>query len=195
MSPYILMILHMILNVNHHSDWPDERVISSLGNGLVWSWCYAATSWTGMSLTYWGWDKMAAIFKCIFLNENVNISIKNSPKFVHKGPIEDIPALVQIMARRQPVNKPLSEPMMGNLLMHICVTDWVKSDWQSYLNCACYQGNDIWIVCCHGNDIWIVHVTMVMTSELCVAMVMTSELCVAMVMTSELCVLPWYMHQ
>ena len=38
------------------------------------------------------------------------------------GPINNIPALVQIMARRRPGEKPLSEPMMTILLMHICVT-------------------------------------------------------------------------
>ena len=59
------------------------------------------------------------IFKCIFLNENVRISIKISLKFVPKGPI---PALVQIMAWRRPGDKPLSEPMMVSLLTHICVT-------------------------------------------------------------------------
>ena len=37
---------------------------------------------------------MTAIFKCIFLNENVGISIKISLKFVPKGPINDITALV-----------------------------------------------------------------------------------------------------
>ena len=35
------------------------------------------------------------IFKCIFLNENVWISIKISLKFVPKVPINNIPALVQ----------------------------------------------------------------------------------------------------
>ena len=46
------------------------------------------------------------IFKCIFLNENARISIKISLKFVPKGPINNIPALVQIMAWRQPGDKP-----------------------------------------------------------------------------------------
>ena len=58
-------------------------------------------------LTHWGRDKMAAIFKCIFLNENVWILIKISLKYVPKGPINNIPALVQIMAWRRPGNKPL----------------------------------------------------------------------------------------
>ena len=52
------------------------------------------------------------IFKCIFLNENVGISIEISLKFVPKGPINNIPSLVQIMAWRRPGRKPLSEPMM-----------------------------------------------------------------------------------
>ena len=38
------------------------------------------------------------ILKCIFLNENIWISIKISLKFVPKGPINNIPALVQIVA-------------------------------------------------------------------------------------------------
>ena len=68
------------------------------------------------------------IFKCIFLNENVWISIKISLNFVPKGPINNISALVQIMAWRQPGDKPLSEPMMVSLLTHICVTrpQWLK---------------------------------------------------------------------
>ena len=68
------------------------------------------------------------IFKCIFLNENVWIPIKFSLKFVPKGPINNIPSLVQIMVWRRPGAKPLSEPMMVSLLTHICVTrpQWVK---------------------------------------------------------------------
>ena len=61
-------------------------------------------------------------FKCMFLNENVRISIKISLKFVSKGPINNNPALVQIMAWRRSGDKPLSEPMMVSLLTHICVT-------------------------------------------------------------------------
>ena len=75
------------------------------------------------------------IFKWIFLNENVWISIEMSWKFVPSGPISNIPALVQIMAWRQPGNKPLSEQMMVSLPTHICVArpQWVKvSVWVSY---------------------------------------------------------------
>ena len=59
------------------------------------------------------------IFKCISLNENVWISIRISLKFVHKGPINNSPALVQIIAWRHPDDKPLSEPMMASLSAHI----------------------------------------------------------------------------
>ena len=70
------------------------------------------------------------IFKCIFLNENVWIAIKIFLKFVPKGPINNIPALVQKMACRRPGDKPLSEPMMVSLPMHICITwpQWVNPD-------------------------------------------------------------------
>ena len=68
-------------------------------------------------------------FKPIFLNENIQISIKISLKFVPKVPINNIPALVQIMAWRRPGDKPLSEPMMVCLLTHICITrpQWVNA--------------------------------------------------------------------
>ena len=68
------------------------------------------------------------IFKWIFLNENVWILIKFSLKFVPRGPINNIPALVQIMAWRRPGDKPLSGPMMVRLPTHICVTrpQWVN---------------------------------------------------------------------
>ena len=67
-------------------------------------------------------------FNRIFVNENARISIKFSLKFVPKGPVNNIPALVQIMAWRRPGDKPLSESMMVSLMTHICVTrpQWVN---------------------------------------------------------------------
>ena len=67
-------------------------------------------------------------FKRIFVNENVRISIEFSLKFVPKGPINNIPALVQMMAWCRPGDKPLSEPMLVRSLTHICVTrpQWVN---------------------------------------------------------------------
>ena len=80
------------------------------------------------------------IFKCIFLNENVWIPIKISLKFVPKDPINNIPALVQIMSWRRPGDKPLSESMMVSLLMHICVTQpqWVKGTHNKQSNIIIY---------------------------------------------------------
>ena len=67
-------------------------------------------------------------FKRIFLNEDIRILIEISLKFVPKGPINNIPALVQIMTWRRPGDKPLSEPIMVRLPTHICVTrpQWVN---------------------------------------------------------------------
>ena len=78
------------------------------------------------------------ILKCIFLNENTWISIKISLKFVPRGPINKLPALVRIMAWRRSGDKPLSEPMVVSLLTHICVTrpQWVKNS-----NTPCNLGN------------------------------------------------------
>ena len=53
-------------------------------------------------------------FKCIFLNENISISIKISLMFVPRGPVDNIPAL--------------SETMIVSLLTHI----WVRSQ-----RCGC----------------------------------------------------------
>ena len=53
------------------------------------------------------------ISKCIFLNENDIIPIQISLKFVPKSPIDNNPALVQVMAWRRIGDKPLHEPMMA----------------------------------------------------------------------------------
>ena len=99
----------------------------------IWlSWCWCALFWLYYmfpwihiislpifvnELTRWGQDKMAAVFadgsfKCIFLNENILISMKTSLKFVPKGLINNIKALAKIMAWRWPGDKPLSGSMM-----------------------------------------------------------------------------------
>ena len=83
------------------------------------------------------------ILKWIFFNGNLWwILIKISLKFVHGVPIFKIPALVQIMACCQPGNKPLTEPMIVSLLMHICITrpQWVNflalfCNWRQHLTC------------------------------------------------------------
>ena len=108
------------------------------------------------SLTHWGQDKMADIFlttfifKCIFLNENVWISLKISLKLVPNGPISNIPALVQIMAWLLLGDKPLSEPMMFSLLTHICVT---RPQWVNFMSIYIYKYG--WRVEWHRWDIFI----------------------------------------
>ena len=93
-------------------------------------------------LAHWGRDKMgryfADTFKRIFMNKNVRISINISLKFVPKGLINNIPALVQIMAWRRPGDKPLSEPMMVSLLTHICVT---QPQWVNPVHVKFFRGN------------------------------------------------------
>ena len=58
------------------------------------------------------------------------ILIKISLKFVPKGQINNIQALVKIMAWRRPGDKPSSEPRMESLLTHICVT---RPQWYIYI--------------------------------------------------------------
>ena len=68
------------------------------------------------------------IFKRIFMHENVWTLRKISLNCVPKVPINNILALVQIMAWRRPGNKPLSEPIMVRSLMNLCITrpQWVN---------------------------------------------------------------------
>ena len=74
------------------------------------------------------------ILKCICLNENVWISLNISLKLVPYVRINNVSALVKIMAWRRPGDKPLSEPMMVRSLTHICVTrpQWVNP-WNLFL--------------------------------------------------------------
>ena len=57
-----------------------------------------------------------------FLKQKGMYSDQNFFQVDPGGPINNIPALVQIMAWCRPGDKSLSEPMMVILLMHICVT-------------------------------------------------------------------------
>ena len=52
------------------------------------------------------------------MKENAQIAIKISLQFVAMRPINIIIALVQIVAWRQPGDKPLSEPMIASLITH-----------------------------------------------------------------------------
>ena len=63
------------------------------------------------------------VFKCNFMNENVWIPIKISLKFVPEGPINNISALVQIMAWRRigddPVQRRIYASLGLNELIHM----------------------------------------------------------------------------
>ena len=66
-------------------------------------------------------------FQCIFLNKNIQISIKIPLKFVPKGPINNIPALIQIIAWHRLGDKSLSEQWWYSLLTHIFARpQWVN---------------------------------------------------------------------
>ena len=76
------------------------------------------TKKTSISLRYHLLDQMTAVFednnfKCIFLNENFWISIKDSLKFVPSSSIDNNTALVEIMACRRTGDEPLSKLMMS----------------------------------------------------------------------------------
>ena len=114
--------------------------MASLGrNELMFQWLFGFT----YILTHWeGRNKMDAISQTTFSSAfswlKFWIPIKISLKFVLKGSINNIPALVQIMAWRRPGDKPLSWPMMVSLLTHICVTrpQWVNIVEACWHTCA-----------------------------------------------------------
>ena len=104
-ATYILSYSSFIIHDNYNSFWPElipgrEKLntLSPRRNGRHFP---------------------DGIFKCIFLNENFWISIKFSLKLVPKFRINDMPALVQIMAWHYPGNKPLFEPMIVSLLTRL----------------------------------------------------------------------------
>ena len=104
--------------------WPYHITFNSMFHGLgadISSWLNQL--WPRQN----GHCFTVAIFKCIFFNKNVWISIKTTLKFVSKDPINNIPALFQIMAWHRPGDKPL-KTMMVNLL-HICISwhQWVNN--------------------------------------------------------------------
>ena len=111
--------------IQNLSWWPVSNGYSITDNICIWI-CYGLSNTLRPRQN--GRHFPDVMFKCIFLRENIWIPIKILLKFVPMGPINNIPALVQIMAWRRPGDKPLSESVMANLLTHICITwpRWVK---------------------------------------------------------------------
>ena len=118
----IVFKIRYVMIYNHHSTKISEFQIMYNTFAYLLFLNTLRLRWNGHHLTN-------DIFKCIFLNENVWIPIKISLKFVPKGPINNIPTLVQIMAWRHLGDKPLSESMMVSLPMDLCVT---QSQWVNY---------------------------------------------------------------
>ena len=96
-----------------------------------------------LTLTLRGRNQMDTILQTkvsSFLNENDEFRLK----FRWSGPINIIRALVQIMAWCRPGDKPLSDPMMIRLAMHISVTRllWLNSNkfyvYQRRIQCFCF---------------------------------------------------------
>ena len=106
-----------------------DHVIIALNCIYLMSSCRCSVSTRTASFNPNSASKETTFTNAFFLNENVWILIQILLKFVRKGPINNIPALVQIMAWRRPGNKPLSEPMIVSLPLHLSVTQpkWVNS--------------------------------------------------------------------
>ena len=62
--------------------------------------------------------------------------VKMSPNCGPRSPINNIPALVQIMAWRRPGDKPLSEPMFVNFKTNIWVT---RPQWAILVHCNWFE--------------------------------------------------------
>ena len=103
---------------------PDMAPRHASAGGLLVNSCGARFKWNcrwaifKLNLTHLPLEKMAAIladdiFKCIFLNQNYRILIQISLKFVPRSPIDNKPALVQVMAWRRTGDKSLPEPMLA----------------------------------------------------------------------------------
>ena len=91
-------------------DYNELIHVSSSIKGPVWLWIFFSI---GFLMDYCslintlrqsrnGQNYVEEILKCVFLDENIWISINISLKFMSKGPLNNIPALVQIMAWHRP---------------------------------------------------------------------------------------------
>ena len=93
------------LQSNAVSHWLGENLESALLLPVGWVTLWDVAAFNTLRLRQNGRHFPDNIFRCIFFNENVSIFIKYSLKFVAKGLINNIPALVQIMAWWRPGNK------------------------------------------------------------------------------------------
>ena len=95
------------------------RIKSCQNNNFGWSRCWKFRRINTLRPRQYGRHFADDLCKYILLNEDLWIPIKISLKFGPKGSINNIPALVQKVAWRPPCDKPLSEPMVVCLPVHI----------------------------------------------------------------------------
>ena len=123
-----------LLHTQFSGMWDYFNELGLLCSGAVFN-SNISNGWKSLSadiLTHWGWDKMRSSFsrqhfQMDFLEWKL-FELKFYCSLFLGSPINNIPALFQIMAWRRSGNKPLSESMMVSLLMLICSTQpqWVK---------------------------------------------------------------------
>ena len=126
--------------VQYHVD--DTSLFCRQAVSIPGSWLHRVNwslSFSREYLARWGRGKMADILQTTLSNAFSWMKIYEFRSLFHRDPINNIPALVQIMAWRRPGDKPLSEPMMVNILTHICATppQWVK--WKHHINVEKFQ--------------------------------------------------------
>ena len=138
----LLKSSHVIRNLwrhlyhyNQHCAWWLQKSNYSWSISVQW-WVSSCPVYIwGRYLTHWGRDKMAGISQTTLSNSFSWMKMLEFRFKLHWSllfclcPINNIPALAQVMAWRRPGYKPLSEPMMVRLRTHICVTrpQWVES--------------------------------------------------------------------
>ena len=159
---YVVFIVVFLVDL--HGLSTDIFWVASLAMDMNFTGTLSSNEMQCHDLTHWGRDKMAAIFQTTFSNAFSWMKMHKfrSLKFVPRGPMNNIPALVLIMAWRRPGDKPLSEPMMASLLTHIWVTrpQWVKERVPGYCPSneyhrdLAYNKGRTWIIM---TDQWIVY--------------------------------------
>ena len=78
--------------------------------------------WVVVYLSHWGRDNLTTISQTIFSNAFCWMIIQISLKFIPKGPIDNMPALIQILAWRRMATSHYLNQWWPSLLTHICVT-------------------------------------------------------------------------
>ena len=98
---------HSLLKCSKYQSKNSRYCQSMKGIGVSWTHSFKYIIFNQIGLISWN------------LRQNCCILIKISLKFVPQGAINNVPALVQIMAWHWPGNRPLSEPMMIILLTYM----------------------------------------------------------------------------